>query len=62
MTNIPEFKDREITCTECGRSFTFEAGEQQYFWIKGLSEPKRCKPCRILRRRNTVLVQEVENG
>lgn len=41
-----EFEDRELTCVDCKQTFTFTAGEQQFFSEKGLSDPKRCKPCR----------------
>ena len=60
---IPEFKDKVITCLDCGEDFTFEVGEQQYFWTKGLSNPKRCKTCRVIRRRSLVNIMESnDNG
>jgi len=46
------FTDKTLTCADCGQDFIFTEGEQKYFWSKGLSEPKRCKPCRMLRRRS----------
>lgn len=45
------FCDKVLSCCDCGKSFVFTAGEQAYYWSKGLSEPKRCKPCRELRKR-----------
>ena len=54
--------DKVLTCLDCGREFTFTAGEQRYFWAKGLSEPKRCKPCRMLRKRSLVSIEEEHNG
>lgn len=53
-----EFVDTVLTCLDCGREFTFTTGEQRYFWAKGLSEPKRCKPCRMLRKRSLVSIVE----
>jgi len=44
--------DLEITCTECGETFPFLEREQDYFRERGLSNPKRCKPCRDARRQN----------
>ena len=55
-----DFLDRQLTCLDCGREFTFTSGEQRYFWAKGLSEPKRCKSCRMLRKRSLVSIVEVE--
>jgi len=44
--------DMEITCAECGNSFEFTEREQDYYRERGLSHPKRCKPCRDARRAN----------
>jgi CxxC-x17-CxxC domain-containing protein len=44
--------DMEITCAECGNSFPFTEREQDYYRERGLSHPKRCKPCRDARRAN----------
>ena len=52
--------DRQLTCLDCGREFAFASGEQRYFWAKGLSEPKRCKPCRMLRKRSLISILSVE--
>jgi len=57
-----DFVDKQLTCLDCGEEFTFTTGEQAYFWSKGLSEPKRCKPCRMLRKRSLVSVMEEHNG
>ena len=51
-----DFKDRKLKCVDCGAEFTFSAGEQFFFWSKGLSEPKRCFQCRL--RRKLTLVSE----
>jgi len=44
--------DLEITCAECGEVFSFAEREQDYYRERGLSHPKRCKPCRDARRAN----------
>ena len=46
--------DETLICVDCGKAFDFTAGEQEYFASKGLSTPKRCKPCRQLRRKTLV--------
>lgn len=53
--------DKQLTCLDCGSDFTFTTGEQMYFWAKGLSEPKRCKSCRMLRKRSLSSIVEVES-
>ena len=62
MIDTIGFVDRELTCTDCGQDFIFTEGEQRYFWAKGLSEPKRCKPCRMLRKRSLVSIEEEHNN
>jgi hypothetical protein len=46
----PEPGDVRLTCCDCGTSFTFTSGERRFLESKGLSEPRRCKPCRALKR------------
>jgi hypothetical protein len=59
-TNVV-FTEKKLTCADCGQEFIFTEGEQRYFWSKGLSEPKRCKSCRVIRRRSIVSIQEAHN-
>jgi hypothetical protein len=41
------FQDKSIQCSDCGITFTFSAGEQEFFQTKGFTnEPKRCPSCR----------------
>jgi len=41
------FEDKSIRCADCGATFTFSAGEQDFFQTKGYTnEPKRCPSCR----------------
>jgi len=56
------FKDKTLVCQDCGNSFIFTAGEQAFFYSKGLSEPHRCKACRELRKRTLVPDVEVRHG
>lgn len=48
-----EFVDKTLACEDCGGSFTFTAGEQEFYNEKGLkNEPKRCPDCRTSRKRS----------
>ncbi len=38
--------DQQLTCRDCGTSFTFTEGEQEFYASKQLSAPQRCKDCR----------------
>ncbi len=41
------FQDKSIQCSDCKTTFTFTAGEQEFFQTKGFTnEPKRCSSCR----------------
>lgn len=43
--------DKTLTCRDCGASFVFTVGEQEFFAQKGfLNEPSRCPDCRAQRR------------
>jgi CxxC-x17-CxxC domain-containing protein len=42
--------DRNITCADCGTEFLFSEREQSFYNERGMSEPKRCKPCRDQRK------------
>ncbi len=45
------FTDRELQCSDCGGTFTFTAGEQEFFATKGFTnDPKRCPDCRGARK------------
>ncbi|MFQ6672937.1 MAG: zinc-ribbon domain containing protein, partial [Candidatus Tectimicrobiota bacterium] len=46
-----EYQDQPIICSDCGQEFIFTAGEQQFYAERGFDHPpKRCKPCRTLRK------------
>ena len=41
------YEDKTLVCKECGKEFTFTAGEQEFYNEKGFeNEPQRCKECR----------------
>ena len=43
--------DKTLVCAECGASFTFTSGEQEFFASRGYTnEPKRCPECREARK------------
>ena len=45
------FQDKTLTCRDCGREFTFSAGEQEFYQSRGLTnEPGRCPDCRRARK------------
>ena len=45
------FQDRELTCRDCGGSFVFTSGEQEFYASKGLQhDPVRCPGCRQTRK------------
>ncbi len=45
------FEDKQLQCSDCGREFTFTAGEQEFYASRGFqNEPKRCPECRRARK------------
>jgi CxxC-x17-CxxC domain-containing protein len=42
--------DLSLTCRDCGRTFLFSAGEQQFFTERNFVPPTRCPACRATRR------------
>ena len=49
--------DVVLECKDCGRSFTFTKGEQEFYAMKGLSQPTRCPDCRRLRKQQKQSMQ-----
>ena len=46
-----KYQDQAPTCTDCGATFTWSAGEQEFFHEKGFTDPpKRCRSCRQARK------------
>ena len=45
------YADKALTCRDCGQSFVFTVGEQEFFASRGFTnEPSRCRDCRTARR------------
>ena len=41
------YTDKNLTCRDCGRTFVFTAGEQEFHDQKGFTNtPGRCPDCR----------------
>ena len=41
------FEERTLTCADCGETFAFTVGEQEFYAGKGYTnDPKRCQTCR----------------
>lgn len=56
---MTEFVDRQLVCRECGKSFLFSAGEQQFFHAKRLqNDPGRCLDCRAAYKARTMQVTD----
>lgn len=39
-----------LVCKDCGNQFVFTEGEQSYYLKNKLVEPKRCPPCRRIKK------------
>ena len=45
------FNDRELICRDCGSTYIFTSGEQEFYATKGLQhDPVRCPSCRQQRK------------
>ena len=45
------YADKNLACRDCGQTFTFSAGEQEFHASKGFqNEPSRCRDCRGARK------------
>jgi len=44
------YQDKDIACKDCAQVFVWTAGEQQWFAERQMRPPKRCKPCRAMKR------------
>jgi hypothetical protein len=43
-------QDKNLSCIDCRKMFTWSVGEQEYYAQKNFSQPKRCPDCRQRRR------------
>ena len=45
------YADKPLVCRDCGQSFVFTSGEQEFHASKGFeNEPSRCPDCRAARK------------
>lgn len=42
--------DQNINCADCGGSFVHSERDQAFYTQKGYTQPKRCKPCRDVKK------------
>ena len=54
--------DQQLTCRDCGQSFTFTEGEQEFYASKDLSAPQRCKDCRNKRKNERSMNREMHDA
>jgi CxxC-x17-CxxC domain-containing protein len=48
---VLSYTDKPMVCRDCGQSFSFTAGEQEFFASRGFTnEPSRCPECRADRK------------
>ena len=63
MMSNEGYQDRILTCRDCGRDFTFSAGEQEFYASRGLTNtPGRCPSCRAARRGGQSSVSRSRSG
>jgi CxxC-x17-CxxC domain-containing protein len=45
------YREETLSCIDCGRSFAFTTGEQEFYAMKGFTnKPNRCQDCRAARK------------
>jgi hypothetical protein len=44
--------DKVLKCVDCGSDFTFTGRDQEFFAKQGFQDPKRCKPCRDVKKQS----------
>jgi NAD-dependent SIR2 family protein deacetylase len=42
--------DKQLSCIDCGKEFTFTEKDQEFYKEKGFEQPKRCWTCRKKKR------------
>ncbi len=48
------YTDKILVCKDCGKEFTFTAGEQEFYTMREFNtEPSRCPDCRKARKAST---------
>lgn len=54
--------DQQLTCRDCGATFTFTEGEQEFFATRNLSAPQRCKACRSARKDERIQTRQMHDA
>ncbi len=54
--------DKVLTCKDCGKEFTFTAGEQEFYAEKGFHDPARCPECRKANKEKRRTAKPTENN
>lgn len=44
--------DKKLTCIDCQTEFLFSERDQAFFAQKQFTDPKRCKPCRDIKKQS----------
>lgn len=48
-----------LVCSDCSSEFVWTEGEQNYYSARGMTTPKRCKPCRENRKTQRAAMEAV---
>lgn len=51
--------DQQLTCRDCGNTFSFTEGEQEFYASRNLSAPQRCKDCRTSRKSQRLATRQM---
>ena len=54
--------DMELTCKDCGKTFVFTEGEQEFYAQRNFSNPVRCPECRQKRKAAKNNTENQENN
>lgn len=54
--------DQQLQCRDCGTTFTFTEGEQEFYNSKNLSAPQRCKDCRSKRKNERMAERQLHDA
>src|SRR5665648_1016886 len=53
------FEDKDLVCKDCGATFIFTIGEQEFYAEKGFeNEPQRCRECRTYAKQTVIPKRE----
>jgi len=56
-----QFQDKWIDCVNCGKAFVFSGRDQKYYQEQGFkNEPKRCRECRALLKRQKQVTTDAD--